>query len=56
MSLTSGIFADALKIAGVTPVLKFENLGKVAVTGQYQLFLDFLKKLSESYITVYTYI
>ena len=24
--LTSGIFADALKIAGVTPVLKFDNL------------------------------
>lgn len=41
-SLTSGIFADALKIAGVTPVLKFDNLEENGIYS-YLFFLVFGK-------------
>ena len=40
--LTSGIFADALKIAGVTPVLKFDNLEENGIYS-YLFFLVFGK-------------
>ena len=42
MSLTSGIFADTVKIAGVTPVLKFDKLEENGVYS-YQFFLVFGK-------------
>ena len=42
ISLTSGIFADPVKIAGVTPVLKFDKLEENGIYS-YQFFLVFGK-------------
>ena len=42
-SLTSGIFADALKIAGVTPVLKFDNLEENGILSVLSCFWQIIK-------------
>ena len=55
LSLRTGIFADCIKLARVTPILKGGDSLMVATTDQYRYYRSLVKYLKKLYINSYTH-